>query len=113
MQQTVFLGSVIQLFASVSQKGFFMVRYLLIGYAAASLLAFFAYRSDKRRAKRHRWRRSEYSLLTVGFLGGAVGALLGMKAFRHKTKHWYFWLVNFAGLLWQTAAVIVCLLIER
>ena len=29
-------------------------------------------------------------LLSVGFFGGAVGALLGMKLFRHKTKHWKF-----------------------
>ena len=23
-------------------------------------------------------------------LGGSIGALLGMRTFRHKTKHWYF-----------------------
>ncbi len=88
-----------------------MVRYLLIGYACASLLAFLAYWSDKRRARKHRWRRTETSLLTIGFLGGAVGALIGMTVFRHKTKHWYFWLVNLAGLAWQTVALIVCVLI--
>lgn len=88
-----------------------MVRYLLIGYACASLLAFLVYWSDKRRARKHRWRRTETSLLTIGFLGGAVGALIGMTVFRHKTKHWYFWLVNLVGLLWQTVALIVCVLI--
>lgn len=83
-----------------------MVKYLLIGYAIMSLLTLFAYLSDKRRAKKHRWRKSESSLLFLGFLGGAVGALLGMTIFRHKTRKWYFWTVNLLGLLWQNGAVV-------
>ena len=29
-------------------------------------------------------------LHTLPLLGGSVGALLGMRVFHHKTKHWYF-----------------------
>ena len=42
---------------------------------------------DKEKARRHRWRISEATLFTVALLGGSAGVLLGMYAFRHKTKH--------------------------
>lgn len=45
---------------------------------------------DKRRAKRSAWRISEKSLFLPPLLGGTVGAILGMRVFHHKTKHWYF-----------------------
>ena len=63
----------------------------LIAMAAVSLVAFIAYGLDKRKAKKGQWRTKESVLLGLGLCGGAVGALLGMQAFRHKTKHWYFW----------------------
>ena len=73
--------------------------------ALASLVAFVAYGIDKFKAQRDLWRIPEAFLLGVGFCGGAVGALLGMKLFHHKTKHWYFWVVNLIGLAWQGAMV--------
>lgn len=79
---------------------------LLIAMAAVSLVAFFAYGLDKRKAKRGSWRTKESVLLGLGFFGGAIGALLGMKVYRHKTKHWYFWVVNVLGLSWQIGAVV-------
>ncbi len=45
---------------------------------------------DKRRAIRGAWRISEASLFTAALLGGALGCILGMNCFRHKTRHWYF-----------------------
>ena len=78
-----------------------MTKYLLIYLAviaAISIVAFFAYMADKRKAKKGKWRTQESVLLGLGFFGGAVGALLGMVCFRHKTKHWYFWAVNILGL---------------
>ena len=32
----------------------------------------------------------EKTLFLLSILGGSVGALLGMRVFHHKTKHWYF-----------------------
>ncbi len=78
--------------------------------AFVSTIAFFAYGIDKFKAKHQKWRIPEAFLLGVGFCGGAVGALLGMKLFHHKTRHWYFAVVNIAGLLWQTAAVVYLVL---
>ena len=73
---------------------------------ALSLLAVILYASDKRKAKKHKWRTPEAVLLSVSFFGGAVGALLGMNLFRHKTKHWYFWAVALLGLAWQIALAV-------
>ena len=52
-----------------------------------NLLAFAQFGVDKHRARRNMWRISETALLISALLGGSVGAILGMKAFRHKTLH--------------------------
>ncbi len=80
--------------------------YWLIAMGAIGFVAFFAYGRDKRKAKKHRFRTKEAFLLGLGFFGGSVGALLGMNVFRHKTRHWYFWVVNVVGLLWQVGLLI-------
>ena len=64
---------------------------LQIVFAAVMLInivAFAAYGIDKRKAQKGRWRISESTLLLLAFFGGALGALLGMRVFHHKTKHW-------------------------
>ena len=43
--------------------------------------------SDKKRARQHRRRIPEKTLLLVGLFGGALGGWLGMYVFRHKTRH--------------------------
>lgn len=75
-----------------------------------SLVAFILYGSDKKKAKKGVWRTPEAVLLGWGFFGGAIGAIIGMRTFRHKTKHWYFWVVNILGLAWQIALPIVAYL---
>ena len=54
--------------------------------ALVSLIAFALYGVDKYRSKREARRIPELSLLTVAALGGGVGALAAMLAFRHKTN---------------------------
>lgn len=66
-----------------------------------SIAAFILYGVDKKKAVKKEWRTKEAVLLGVGFFFGSVGALLGMKFFRHKTKHTYFWVINIIGLIWQ------------
>lgn len=81
--------------------------YLFLGYLLAlSFVAFCLYGVDKGRAKRRAYRVPEAALLSLGFLGGALGALCAMQFFRHKTKHWYFYAVNVAGAVWQAALLI-------
>ena len=42
------------------------------------------------RARRGAWRISEKALFLPAVLGGSLGSIVGMRTFRHKTKHWYF-----------------------
>ena len=60
----------------------------LISYVAiVSLILCILMYVDKEKAIKKEWRISEKTLLTLGFFGGAVGGVLGMYLFRHKTKH--------------------------
>ncbi|MBR5800945.1 MAG: DUF1294 domain-containing protein [Lachnospiraceae bacterium] len=45
---------------------------------------------DKHKAKKRAFRIPEATLFIVALIGGSIGSILGMYAFRHKTKHWYF-----------------------
>ena len=45
---------------------------------------------DKKKARRNEWRIPEKALFLSALAGGSIGAILGMRCFRHKTKHWYF-----------------------
>ena len=60
----------------------------LISYVAivSLILCVFMY-VDKERAIKKEWRISEKTLLILGFFGGAIGGVLGMYLFRHKTRH--------------------------
>jgi len=59
-----------------------------------SLITFILYGADKRKAKKGEWRIKEKTLLLFSVFGGGIGGFLGMALFRHKTKHWYFVLIN-------------------
>ncbi len=79
----------------------------LILIAVISLITFLLYATDKHRAKKHAWRISEKALLFFSFLGGAPGGLAGIYVLRHKTRHWYFPVINLLGLLWQAAVAVL------
>ena len=59
--------------------------FLIYIMAGVSLLAFLLFGIDKQLAKIGAWRIPEYVLLCAALLGGAVGAFVAMKMFRHKT----------------------------
>lgn len=42
---------------------------------------------DKQKAKKHKWRISENTLILISILGGSIGSIIGMQLFRHKTNH--------------------------
>lgn len=60
---------------------------IIIYFAGVNLLGFLSMGIDKKRAKNHEWRISEAVLFFFAIIGGSIGSLLGMKLFRHKTKH--------------------------
>ena len=57
---------------------------------ALSVIAFAAMGIDKRRARLDRWRIREATFFILALIGGSPGAVLGMRVFHHKTRHWYF-----------------------
>ena len=71
-----------------------------------SVIAFVCYGADKRKARKGQFRISEATLLILGAAGGAAGALTGMRAFRHKTKHWTFWVINGLALLVHVVLIV-------
>ena len=66
------------------------MKYLLIYLLIINAVGFTLMLIDKWKAKRDAYRISEKTLLTVAILGGSIGAICGMRYFRHKTRHWYF-----------------------
>ena len=52
-----------------------------------NLLTFIVYGIDKLKAKKGKWRIPESTLLLLAFMGGSVGAWLGIKVWHHKTLH--------------------------
>lgn len=61
----------------------------MLGGAALFMngLTFVLYGVDKRRAIRGEWRIPERTLLACTWLLGGLGAVAGMRVFRHKTRH--------------------------
>lgn len=71
--------------------GFFKDKpYLMIYLCFINLICFLAFGFDKNRANRDKWRLKNGLLLGLSFIGGALGGLIGMKVFRHKTKKTYY-----------------------
>jgi len=69
------------------------IPYIIAAYlAAVNLMAFILCVADKWKAKRDRWRIPEATLLGLAALGGSVGLLIGMFAFRHKIRKPAFYL---------------------
>ena len=73
-----------------------------------NFVVFLIYGADKIKAKLNKHRISEKTLLSAALLMGGVGALLGMKTFRHKTKHLKFVVVVTASAVLTGAVFAVC-----
>ena len=64
---------------------------LLLEYLiAVNLIGFALMGIDKYKAKKRAFRIPEATLFIGAISGGSIGSIIGMYAFRHKTRHWYF-----------------------
>ena len=81
---------------------YIVLMYLIIINAAGFLLMLV----DKLKAKRGAWRIPEATLMGTAALGGSIGSLIGMKLFRHKTRHLKFTIGIPLILVLQIVAVI-------
>ena len=59
-----------------------MMYYLII----INIIGFMMCYIDKKKAINHKYRISEYSLISISIIGGCYGFILGMYMFHHKTK---------------------------
>jgi len=67
-----------------------VITYLLIYLVVINILGYSLMMIDKKRAIKHQYRISERTLWITAILFGALGLFIGMKNFRHKTKHALF-----------------------
>ena len=58
---------------------------ILLYLAIINLVAFIAMGADKYKAARQKWRIPERTLLLLAAIGGSIGGIAGIYAFRHKT----------------------------
>lgn len=72
-----------------------------------SVIAFFAYAMDKRKAIRRAWRLPESLLLGFSFFGGGIGGYLAMYIFRHKTRKVKFHIVHIIAIAWQLTLLVI------
>lgn len=81
--------------------------WILVYAAFVNLVGFALMGIDKHRSKIHRWRIPEKMLFFSALIGGALGCIMGMFTFRHKTRHWYFRLGMPLIFLFQAAIVLL------
>ena len=64
----------------------FTLKNILLYLLIINIIGFFMMWSDKRKAKKGKWRIPEQTLFIITALGGGIGTIAGMYTFRHKTK---------------------------
>lgn len=67
-----------------------VITLLIVYFVSVNIIGFALMGIDKHRAKKRAFRIPEATLFIVALIGGSIGSILGMYAFRHKTRHWYF-----------------------
>ena len=68
------------------------MKYVLLYLFLVNAAGFLFMLADKHRARKKQWRIPEATLMGTAAMGGSIGALLGMYAFRHKTRHPKFYI---------------------
>lgn len=84
---------------------------ILLYVIIINVIGFLAMLIDKKKAKRGSWRIAEKTLFTITLLGGGIGTILGMYAFRHKTKKLRF-TIGFPVIVLSEIFVIVYFLVK-
>jgi uncharacterized membrane protein YsdA (DUF1294 family) len=79
------------------------VKWILLVYGLASVVAFVAYGLDKRAAIRGRWRIPESTLHLMELVGGFPGSFIGQHLFRHKLAK-----IRYIVVFWLIVAAHAC-----
>ena len=86
-----------------------VITLLLVYFVSVNLIGFAFMGIDKYQATKRAFRIPEATLFIVAIIGGSIGSLLGMYAFRHKTRHRRFTYGMPFILLVQIALIIAFL----
>ena len=87
-----------------------VITLLLVYFVSVNLIGFAFMGIDKYKAKKRAFRIPEATLFIIAIIGGSIGSLLGMYAFRHKTRHRRFTYGMPFILLVQIALIIAFLI---
>lgn len=85
------------------------ITFLIIYFVIINIVGFAIMGIDKRKAIKRTFRIPEATLFIVALIGGSIGSILGMRIFRHKTRHWYFVVGMPAILIFQIALFVFLL----
>ncbi len=80
---------------------------ILLYLIVINAVTFLMFGLDKWKARHDQWRIPEAQLIGMAAIGGSIGAWLGMKLWRHKTKHSKFIYGIPAILIIQTALAML------
>ena len=86
-----------------------VITLLLVYFVSVNLIGFAFMGIDKYKAKKRSFRIPEATLFIVAIIGGSIGSIIGMYAFRHKTRHRSFTYGMPFILLVQIALIIAFL----
>ena len=86
------------------------ITFLIIYFVIMNIVGFAIMGIDKRKAIKRTFRIPEATLFIVALIGGSIGSILGMRVFRHKTRHWYF-VIGMPAILILQIALLVFLLV--
>lgn len=84
-----------------------IVIYLMV----VNAIGFLAMGIDKFKARNGMWRTKEKTLFLISVFGGSLGSIIGMYAFRHKTKHNSF-VIGMPIILIAQIGILIYLLIK-
>ena len=91
---------------NLAEFNLFTTKNFVIYLIIINLIGFYVMWSDKRKAKKGRWRIPENTLFLITLLGGGIGTISGMYTFRHKTKKMRF-VIGFPAILIFEILVII------
>lgn len=71
-------------------KNIFTMQNIIIYLIIINIIGFLVMYIDKQKAKKGKWRIPEKTIFIITVLGGGIGTISGMYAFRHKTQKLHF-----------------------
>ena len=91
---------------------FIYMKYLIYYLVIINIITFIVWGIDKRKARHHKRRISEKTLLILSILWWRIGAIFAIDTFRHKTiKSRFVWKLYLIWIIWIIWLIIYSLLV--